>query len=206
MIRCETRPAIGPMSQPIIRRRAMTMLAALFCANALAQTEYTDDQLLQRGQHAWDNNQCVKAAEFLFAYQLRNPPALQQDPHHRSNVQQVLDWCERNTVIRGADAASVGGKADSWADTGGGRGSGASKPRIDLRSPQVSSDPRRRCKVYATIAVAQNEAGAANRCSFGGNRWHSSYQVHFDWCLRAPVAAVRGETRARQSQLDRCAP
>jgi|GEM_PF-4410706 len=178
----------------------MTFTMSILASGSLfAATTYTDDALLAMGKEAWDNNQCVKAAEFIFAYALRNPPALQRDPQHQADVQKMLSWCEANTVISGG---SVAGKADEG-PSGGAR---PAKPTVNLRAPNVPNNPQRRCNVYATIAVAQNQSNQANSCAFSGNRWDSRPQYHLSWCMTTPADVVRGETLARQTMLDQCAP
>lgn len=171
---------------------------------ANAAPTYTDSALFDNGWSAYNANppQCVRAAEFLFAYTLRNPPAMQQNPQHRIAVQSALTYCETNTKISNSETvAGVDAKADLPNPV-----AAPPKPDVGRRPPTAIGNPQKRCNVYAAIAVAQNQSNLTNHCSFSGSRWDSRFQYHLDWCMTVPGDEVRGETLVRQSMLDQCAP
>jgi hypothetical protein len=60
------------------------------------------------------------------------------------------------------------------------------------------------CWDYSTRAIRQNNAQNAVNCGFSGARWHSNWQVHFDWCSSAGISPAGNEDRARQSGLLSC--
>ena len=212
--------------KPICRLALCFLVAASAAApGAVGAQSYTDTQLLQQGKQSWNYKQCVRAAKFLFAYRLRNPPAIQQSAEHAKAVDTAIAWCESNTMIS-AGAAGVDGKFDS----AGVANTVAQRPQLDLdpqapspiinmkgwRAAELIERPLpplalavaardKRCDVYARIAIAQQDANVANQCSFDGARWVSRYDHHYDWCLAVAVDATRSETDARQRLLDDCA-
>lgn len=76
------------------------------------------------------------------------------------------------------------------------------------RSPEHESSPLlRRCQQYGRTAVAQQSENELRQCGFSGGRWSRDYSGHYNWCLKAPIKAVEGETRARDLALKRdCRP
>ena len=63
------------------------------------------------------------------------------------------------------------------------------------------------CQSYANAARNQVRAAMSNpACAPGarGPRWTPEYQVHFDWCLTQPIAAVEAERGARTGYLRAC--
>lgn len=104
-----------------LRSTALCTVINLVLSTGAAAQSYSDSQLLAEGQQAWERLQCVRAARFLFAYQLRNTAALQSDPALSEAIQTAITWCEANAVI------AAGGKADDPADRG------LQRPHIDLR-------------------------------------------------------------------------
>lgn len=84
---------------------------------------------------------------------------------------------------------------------------GVMKPLpLVLLAKQAPNPAVRRCRIYADIAVAQNEAAIGNRCGFEGPMWSSRYGYHFDWCVNVSAEHTREGTRARQRLLEQCAP
>ena len=60
------------------------------------------------------------------------------------------------------------------------------------------------CKRYAETAVKQNEQNIQKDCGFCGQRWQSSFDNHFQWCLKQPQSARALETKAREKLLKQC--
>ena len=171
----------------------LPLMLCLVTVAPVAAQSYSADDLLRNGQQAWANVECVKAARFLFAYSLTNSPAL-HNPEHRNAVRRAIDWCEQNSQV----FAEVKGDKHS-------RRLPQPLPQLNL-TPQPSSHTNARCDIYARIAVAQNEAAAANNCSAAGGRWNSDYQYHYQWCLAVPGSSTIEETTQRQYVLTQCAP
>lgn len=188
--------------------RIVCLVLPAFFSTSRAEPVYTDQDLLRQGQTAYDANpsQCVKVVEFLFAYTLRNSPDYEQDRAHREDVNKALRYCESQlSMPRGAGGAEVRGKADvAQADKSR---QVPEKPSINFQTANhPDSGDRKRCNIYAQIAVAQNQSNLSNRCSFSGGRWNASFAYHFRWCMTVTGEQSRGETKARQALLDRCAP
>ena len=99
-----------------------TMLFGAALLQPCAAQPYSNAQLLEEATLAWEKLQCVRAARFLFAYQLRNPPALANSEHNKA-VQTVIDWCESNTHV------AAGGKGDDPAE----QAAAKKKPKVSLR-------------------------------------------------------------------------
>ena len=60
------------------------------------------------------------------------------------------------------------------------------------------------CKRYAETAVKQNNENIRKDCGFCGQRWQSSFDNHFKWCLEQPQNARALETKAREKLLNKC--
>jgi hypothetical protein len=62
------------------------------------------------------------------------------------------------------------------------------------------------CRDYAKAAVRQVEiARSTSACNRGvGERWTTTYRVHFDWCLGAAPGAVEAERAARTNWIRSC--
>jgi hypothetical protein len=64
-----------------------------------------------------------------------------------------------------------------------------------------------KCETYAKTAKKQQAENVRKSCGFRGNRWQSNYDNHFNWCMHGNNYKdhAPSETRARQSDLKRCA-
>jgi len=172
-------------------------LALCSLAPAHAQDRlYTDEELLGEGETAYRGADCPRATRFLFAYQQRNPAAMQASQIHRANVRRALENCAGYVL-----GATPGGR---YVYSTGGGGEGA-LPTVDLRTGGGEM-ANGRCDIYARIAISQHEANLAQRCGYSDSRWHAGYRYHYDWCIGTPSATTRHETAERQAQLDRCRP
>ncbi len=60
------------------------------------------------------------------------------------------------------------------------------------------------CDQYAKSAVDHNRQNIRRGCGYTGDRWHSSYQQHFDWCMEVDRAAADSEAGVRADDLARC--
>lgn len=163
-------------------------------ASPISAQQYSDDELIRIGNEAWLQRRCVRAGQYLFAYLLRNPAAVRNDPAYRNRLQGAINWCEQNTTVYAASK---------------GDGIGQGQPQVNLAPPATApsaSAVQKRCDIYGTLAAAQSAANTANRCGYGGNRWNSSYDFHYRYCLNAPAAEIFAETQTRQNLLRSCAP
>lgn len=175
-------------------------LLLLICAGSvpLCAQQYSDDDLIRMGNQAWQQQRCVRAAEFLFAYLVRNPEPVRNDSAYRSRLQNAINWCEQNTSVY------AGSKGDEP-----GHPAPPRPPAINLAPSPIApplSAIQKRCNIYATLAAAQGTANSASGCGYGGSRWNSSYDFHYQYCLVAPPADTFSETQTRQNLLQQCAP
>jgi len=73
---------------------------------------------------------------------------------------------------------------------------------------QAASRPggslQRFCSDYAKQATDAQNANLAGRCSYKGNRWHTNFTPHYQYCLRVSRAETDGETEIRKNMIDRC--
>jgi TolB-like protein len=60
------------------------------------------------------------------------------------------------------------------------------------------------CRNYARTAVEQDEENLRRGCGFEGGRWHSDYDMHYNWCMEVPQEDAESENRIRQELLDGC--
>lgn len=67
--------------------------------------------------------------------------------------------------------------------------------------PETDTD---RCKIYAEMAVQQNQSNIDWGCGYTGNRWSSNYQAHYEWCMNVPKSAADFETAERERLLNEC--
>jgi hypothetical protein len=180
------------------QRAAVLMCVVSLWSMSSSAESYSDADLLRNGLEAWNKNECVRAARFLFAYQLREPAALRANEQYRAQISTMITWCEQNASL----AAGTDAKFDR---PGQPATSGPQKPNISLPPVAAPKDLNtRRCDVYAAVAVAQNEANQRNACAFSGGRWNSEFNDHFSWCLSVAGSDSATETRARQELLDKC--
>jgi len=184
-------------------RFAAVIACAAACAAAAGPAraqDPSDAQLLSMGTAAWNQTKCVTAARFFYAYLVRDPQGVPSAGPSRESLEDAISWCEKNTTVYG------GSKGDGFGDTN----TGPKKPVLNFGvvvQPPPGLDPtQRRCRAYASIAVAQNAVNLANRCGFTGNRWDSDYSNHLRWCTAVAPGACRAETQQRQAMLDQCAP
>ena len=61
-----------------------------------------------------------------------------------------------------------------------------------------------RCNTYAETASKQYDKARRNECGFRKSRWHNSYRLHYQWCLKVDPWDVRNETEVRDHALARC--
>ena len=71
-------------------------------------------------------------------------------------------------------------------------------------SKRTSPNKNKACREYASRALAQNRTNLKLRCGFTGPRWHSNYNSHYQWCMRASLQQRISEMRARVRQLEQC--
>jgi len=91
--------------------------------------------------------------------------------------------------------------------TGGLIGATILTAALAVLAPSAQAADPSYCKSYADAATNQVRAALANPgCAreARGPRWTPQYQVHFDWCLTQPVAAVEAERGARTGYLRAC--
>ncbi len=90
----------------MVRKNKRTVIALLVlscsCLGILLAQSYSDAALLNEGNKAWQDDRCVRAARFFFAYLVKNPSA-----GNRADLQKGIDWCEANTTLY------AGGKGDN---------------------------------------------------------------------------------------------
>lgn len=177
-------------------------ILVLVAAPAAAQTIYSDAQLLEQGNRAYQQADCALASRFLFAYQQRNPPTLQDDAALRTNLATALSACIAR-LARLASGAGVEGKVDD--PKAAGAAPPPPLPKLVLAAAGAAVLDGR-CDIYASIAVAQERANRKQSCALQGPMWSDAYRYHYDWCIGAPEADRRAGTAARQSSLDRCRP
>lgn len=60
------------------------------------------------------------------------------------------------------------------------------------------------CNSYARNAVRQNTENQQRACGFGGDRWQSNFDAHYNWCQGAGKESVNSEQAARVQDLARC--
>ncbi|MEP6768814.1 MAG: hypothetical protein ABJC61_09105 [Acidobacteriota bacterium] len=175
--------------------------AALFVfiggvAFPVSAQQYSDDELIRIGNEAWQQRRCVRAGQYLFAYLLRNPPAVRNDPAYRNRLEGAISWCEENSAVYAESKGDKIGKPPH------------KQPQLNLAPPAApsASAVQKRCDIYGTLAAAQSAASSANRCGYGGNRWNPSYEFHYRYCLNARAAEIFSETQTRQNLLSQCAP
>jgi hypothetical protein len=160
-----------------------------------AGTLYSTLDLLSNGKAAYDRDAWREASRFLFAYVQRNPVELQTDAEFRKRVVDALN------ESMGKSGAGTDSKSD---DPNAPRP--PQSPKVNLRLPSSATAGSGRCDIYATVAVAQQNANERQACHLGGNRWVANYAFHYKWCIASSSTAAKQETAARQQMLDSCKP
>jgi hypothetical protein len=61
------------------------------------------------------------------------------------------------------------------------------------------------CNIYSIIATAQNTANIATKCGLSGPEWNSSYEYHYNWCVKAPKSSSVSGMNQRRESLMKCA-
>lgn len=65
------------------------------------------------------------------------------------------------------------------------------------------------CKRYAQTAINQNMENLKRSCGFTGNRWVSTYDIHYNWCMKGEnyKKNAQAETNTRKTLLAKqCKP
>lgn len=60
------------------------------------------------------------------------------------------------------------------------------------------------CQAYARRAANAQLINEELGCGFGGPRWTSDREAHYDWCRNVPRSRAERESEARRNQLQRC--
>jgi hypothetical protein len=109
-------------------------------------------------------------------------------PRWQSNFNRHRNWCR--TVGRAARQSETQARNQQLAQC------------RTARAPAGGGGNR--CGNYAQTAVDQNVENLRLNCGFRGARWQSDFRRHRNWCRGVNVAATRGETNARNRQLQQC--
>lgn len=154
---------------------------------------YSRQQLLDRGNNAWQTN-CVVSAMNYYAI-------LQQFPGWPNSTQAQrmrtrIESCRRGSVgMSGTDAKN---------DGAGGSPNAAPQPPIGASG--VPAHPRvKACRAYAATALVQVQAQIDGQCQQSGPRWSTNYNVHYNWCMQSGTPqALQTENRERDGLLNQC--
>jgi len=158
--------------------RAGTVVV-LYVAVAAAETLPTPQQLYRDGLIGISQGNCVKAARYLFAYTLNNPPELQARPDVRATLQQVISNCEADP----SHYAYAGNMVF-----------------YDAKVPTAQG----LCDIYSQLALTQNLVNEEFQCGLSGPRWNSNYQYHYSWCLTVTQKDRETERSARREAIRSC--
>lgn len=103
------------------------------------------------------------------------------------NYKAHYHWCMK----AGANQAQrvLNGHQAALKRCGGGGGGGA------LRSY---------CQEYARYSAKQGGKNQQYRCGFSGGGWHTNYNMHYNWCMRAGQYKAKAAMKERSKMLDRC--
>ena len=65
---------------------------------------------------------------------------------------------------------------------------------------------RQQCENYASQAVEDYRTTTKyEKCRVKrSGRWQDNYEAHYNWCMKAPEAAILAEWKARTDHLKRC--
>lgn len=118
-----------------MRSRSLPLLLAILAtagSSAFAQV-YSDDQLLDEGDKAYQARRYPAAIKFLFAYKQRSPELLVQDTAFAARLEQCLSVAERRINDAIAERDTLRARIAQQADEGGAIVSGleAPPPRLD---------------------------------------------------------------------------
>lgn len=67
--------------------------------------------------------------------------------------------------------------------------------------PKTDED---RCRLYAALAVQQNQSNIARGCDYTGPRWNPAPETHYDWCRNVPPSSADFEAAERDKLLKAC--
>jgi hypothetical protein len=189
----------------------LALSISLYSRAAGPPRTFTDEELFDMGLSAYNEHAWVNAAVYLYAYVQRNPRAL-SDPTHAQQVETAYGYCVRQINQAVSERDQLKAQLDALSQPGTGLGrttSGITVPPPALNKPQqrtrTSDMNTKRCDIYSRIAIAQNELNLKHNCGFGGNRWQSDFDHHFNWCIGTSDSSPDFETSERQKLLNQCA-
>ena len=134
---------------------AAAISLSLTSTNVFAQSKYTNTQLVERGNNAWEARNCVQAAKFWFAYLQR---ANNVSSSLRSNMEKGITWCEKHATI------SAGSKGD---DLGGNPAEPPRPPTImfmEFGFDRSGKDYNHFPLTKADPGLCQDRCNRENRC------------------------------------------
>ncbi|MEZ5727106.1 MAG: PAN domain-containing protein [Burkholderiaceae bacterium] len=132
-------------------------------------------------------------------------------PLRKQTRQSCANACNKNSKCRSFDISDGGdcylqnvvGSAATLSNS-----STYSYCEKDSRAPTPTTSDQALCRAYADSAVNQQRTNLGRRCGYrdgqGGVGWHTTFQTHFDWCMKVPAASSGSHTRTRADMLQRC--
>lgn len=74
-----------------------------------------------------------------------------------------------------------------------------------LSAPAMAQGKETFCREYANESVEMQSLNLEYGCGYTGIRWHTLWDIHFDWCRDwVDRNAVEEEAMIRRIQIERC--
>ncbi len=60
------------------------------------------------------------------------------------------------------------------------------------------------CRDYTNLAIARQNENVQRACRSGGDRWHTDYSKHYNWCTGVALEMSASETHGRDTDMQSC--
>jgi|SRR6185503_3699006 len=194
----------------IVTLAILAFNVALSVRPSTASSVLTDEQLFDAGYAGYQRDDFLTAVVYLYAYIQRNPQAL-SNTEWADEVNKAFShsWSTVDFAFKlGVEEQRRQAANSPPPPPGLGRTTGGITVKPTLNQAPVFGKPKansKKCDMYATLAVAQNELNLKHGCGLTGGRWNSQFDDHYNWCVEQTEDTPDVETAERQKSLNVCA-
>lgn len=122
------------------RRLVLLIVLAAWTPAPLLAQQLTDDQLIRKGKAAYDSNDYINALPLLFAYEQRDPPAIQTDAQYAQQVKAARQFASARLQDVARQLKNLEAENQALKDQLGGN-VGSSVSGITKQPPTLSVPP-----------------------------------------------------------------
>ncbi|GAB6143844.1 PKD domain-containing protein [Desulfocicer niacini] len=129
-----------------------------------------------------------------------------RDVYAKRAVEQNEENLRNNCGFSGSAWQSDYSRHYNWSATVSRKQADAETRKRDVALKNCLAHREDACRIYAETAVKQNQDNLQKECGFCGQRWQSSFDAHYQWCLQETQKIRDIETSTRKTLLSQCKP